>query len=359
MIVEAELRRILEESEAARNKFTKLRAVLLADSHYGIGASPTDLVYTENKMRLLRVQRNAAAVRFNPPLLLVPSLINRYYVLDLLPGRSFAGFLAEQGFDVYMIDWGEPTHEDRFNGLAYYMDLLHRCARTAGLAAGAESLHVLGYCMGGMFALLYAALHPERVRNLVLLTAPIDQDVEGGVAGIAARANPPDENVDNPRLIPAREVKSWFEMLAPGSASGPARWMDLWSRLDQDQARLLDVKAMATWMDDNVAVAGRLMGELAQLGPGRNGLMYGTVLVGGTPVDLGRVTMPVYSVSAEQDGTVPCASADAVTRVVPHAEVKRLPGGHVGIVAGKAALALWPAVATWLGERSAELAATG
>ncbi len=84
------------------------------------------------------------------------------------------------------------------------------------------------------------------------------------------------ESYDNPRLVPAAEVKSWFEMLAPGSTASSARVTDLWDRLDDPAARLRDVRTMATWVDDVVPAPGRLLAELyQQFGPGRNGLMTG------------------------------------------------------------------------------------
>jgi poly(3-hydroxyalkanoate) synthetase len=150
------------------------------------------------------------------------------------------------------------------------------------------------------------------------------------------------EDYDNPRLVPAAEVKSWFEMLAPGSNSTLGRVSDLWDRLDDAPERLREVRTMASWVDDVVPAPGRLLAELYRtLGPGANGLLKGTATVGGVPVDCAAVSMPVLSVSAEKDTIAPAAGVDAVSRLVPHAEILRLPGGHVGIVAGRSAATLW------------------
>jgi polyhydroxyalkanoate synthase len=150
------------------------------------------------------------------------------------------------------------------------------------------------------------------------------------------------ESYDHPRLIPAVEVKSWFEMLAPGSNSVVGRLSDLWNRLDDSPERLRDTRAMSTWVDDIVPAPGRLLAELyQQFGPGRNKLMAGGATVGGRPADLTAITMPVLSVSAEKDTIAPPEGVDAIQSIIPHASVIRLPGGHVGIVAGRAAPALW------------------
>jgi len=95
-------------------------------------------------------------------------------------------------------------------------------------------------------------------------------------------------------------------------------------------------------VDDVVPAPGRLLAELyRQFGPGRNGLMKGTSTVGNRVVELAAVRMPVLSVSAEKDAIAPPQGVDAIVQVIPHAEVLRLPGGHVGIVAGRTAASLW------------------
>jgi polyhydroxyalkanoate synthase len=340
---EAELEALLSISERSRAKLERLREVLTTPGHYGKGASPTTVVYTENKLRLLRVVDEQGLPRKGPPVLFIPAPVSRYFIIDLLPGRSFAGHVAAAGFDVFIADFGEPTREDRFADLAYYVDgLVRRCVRTVTALTGADKVNIVGYCLGGTLSLLYSALYPETVERLVLLTTMIDGDVEGGIAWVAHRMGLEGESYEHPRLVPAVEVKSWFEMLSPGSNSVIGRAMDLWNRLDDPADRLRDVRTMATWVDDVVPAPGRLLAEMyRQFGPGRNALMHGRAKVGATNVDLGRVTMPVLSVSAAKDTIAPPEGVDAIKTVVPQAEVMRLPGGHVGIVAGRAAVELW------------------
>ncbi|MDX1563331.1 MAG: hypothetical protein R3305_10410, partial [Gammaproteobacteria bacterium] len=127
------------------------------------------------------------------------------------------------------------------------------------------------------------------------------------------------------------------------------RVADLWQRLADSPERLGDVRTMASWVDDVVPAPGRLLAELyRQFGPGRNALLRGTAKVGHHRVDLSEVTMPVMSVSAEKDTIAPPEGVDAIKSVVPHAEILRLPGGHVGIVAGRAARTLWQRTAEFL-----------
>jgi polyhydroxyalkanoate synthase len=326
--------------------------VLTTPGHFGTGATPATVVYRENKLRLLRLLDEAGRPREGrPPVLFVPAPVSRYFILDLLPGRSFAGHVAAAGFDVYIADFGTPSREDRFADLAYYVEgLVRRCVRTVSALTHEQAISVVGYCLGGTLSLLYSALHPETVRRLVLLTTSVDGDVEGGIPWVAHRMGLAGEDYDHPRLVPAAEVKSWFEMLAPGSNSTLGRVSDLWDRLDDAPERLREVRTMASWVDDVVPAPGRLLAELyRKLGPGANGLMKGTVSVGDRHVDLSAIRMPVLSVSAEKDTIAPPAGVDAVRKIVPHAEILRLPGGHVGIVAGRAAASLWKRTVEFLG----------
>jgi poly(3-hydroxyalkanoate) synthetase len=125
---------------------------------------------------------------------------------------------------------------------------------------------------------------------------------------------------------------------------------DLWDRLDDAPERLREVRTMASWVDDVVPAPGRLLAELyRKLGPGANGLMKGTAVIGDRLLDLKLVAMPVLSVSAEKDTIAPAAGVDAIRAIVPQAEILRLAGGHVGIVAGRAAAVLWKRTVEFLG----------
>jgi polyhydroxyalkanoate synthase len=348
---ERELEALLTLSERSRAKLDRLHDVLTSPGHYGRGATPFTVVYRENKLRLLRLIRDDGEPFAGPPVLFVPAPVSRYFIIDLLPGRSFAGHVAAAGFDVFIADFGEPTGEDRFCDLEYYVDgLVRRCVRKVSALTDRPKVNVVGYCLGGTLSLLYAALHPDTVARLVLLTTTVDGDVEGGIPWVAHKMGMAGESFDTPRLVPAAEVKSWFEMLSPGSNSVLGRVLDLWNRLDDSPERLRDVRTMATWVDDVVPASGRLLAELyRQFGPGRNELMTGRTRVGLTPVNLANITMPVLSVSADKDTIAPADAVDAISLIVPQAEVLRLPGGHVGIVAGRSAATLWQRTVDFLG----------
>jgi polyhydroxyalkanoate synthase subunit PhaC len=342
---------LLALSGKNRARLERLHEVLTTPGHFGTGATSAAVAYRENKLSLLRLVDNDGKPGTGPPVLFVPAPVSRYFIIDLMPGRSFAGHVLAAGYDVYIADFGQPANEDRFCDLPYYVDgLIRRSVRAIRLLRGGQPINLVGYCLGGTLSLLYAALYPESVARLVLLTTMVDGDHEGGIAWIAHRMGLAGESYDNPRLVPAVEVKSWFELLSPGSNSVLGRVLDLWNRLDDSPERLRDVRTMASWVDDVVPAPGRLLAELyRQFGPGKNELMTGRTRVGLKPVSLADVSMPVLSVSADKDIIAPADAVDAISLVVPQAEVLRLPGGHVGIVAGRAAPKLWQRTVDFLG----------
>lgn len=337
----------LDKSAEHRRRLDTLRDLLLTEGHYGTGATPSDEIYTEGPMRVLRLTAADGRPFPGPPIVFVPAPVSRYFILDLLPERSFARYIAESGFDTYIIDFGEAAEEDRFADLEWYIEgLMRRAFRAVRKTADVDSVGVIGYCLGGTFSLLYTALHPEEVNRLALLTTLVDTQVEGGIGWMAARLGVEGESYEHPRLVPAATIKMWFESLAPGSNSREARGADLLAQLDLPVERLQAVRTMATWVDNVVPTSGRLLAEIAQkFGPSANEIMTGRTTIGDKTVDISAVTMPVISISAARDHISPADGCDAIARIVPHAEVVRVPGGHVGAVAGSRAPDLWGRIA--------------
>src|SRR5436190_665680 len=139
-----------------------------------VGPTPRDLVWQRDRARLWRYR--SAQRRIRPPMLIVHSLVSRSYILDLLPSNSMVGFLVEEGFDVFMLDWESAVPADSENTLETYVDqYLVDAVSVTCAQSHAEGVTLVGYCFGGVLALLLAASSSgQRVRNLVTLTTPCD-----------------------------------------------------------------------------------------------------------------------------------------------------------------------------------------
>src|SRR5262249_32629373 len=139
-----------------------------------VGTTPHDVVLDRPRFRLLRYRRETPAA-YAEPVLFCYALINRSYILDLQPERSVIRQYTARGFDVYMIDWHAPSHEDRGLTLADHVSgYLAEVVELIVREHRREDLDLVGYCMGGTMSAVYAALRPHRVRTLALLAAPID-----------------------------------------------------------------------------------------------------------------------------------------------------------------------------------------
>jgi polyhydroxyalkanoate synthase len=314
-----------------------------------VGLTPADVVHRENKWRLLRYRPPAGSPgpRFATPVLLVPSLINRHYVLDLRPGRSFVEYLVGAGHDVFIIDWGTPADEDRWLSLDdICLGYIGRALRVATRLSGRPRAHLLGYCLGGTLATIHAAVHPERVASLLALAAPIDFHDDGLLSTwTRTKSFDVDALVEGTGNVPWPLMQAAFRLLRPTLPFSKAV-----SMVDRawDDEFLDGFFAIERWGNDNVSFPGeayrRWIADLYQ----ENALVNGTLTMRGHPVRLESIACPVLAVSFEDDHIVPSSSAVVLTERVSSSDREHVArrGGHVGAVVSRAASRdLWPRMA--------------
>ncbi len=312
-----------------------------------IAGSPRVEVPLEGGARLLRFESRGSPAPA-PAILLVPSLINRWYVLDLRPGGSLVAALVNAGFDVWLLDWGVPEAEDRYLDWDAVLRRLGRAARRVLRETAGSALTLLGYSMGGTLAAIHAAQHPGSLAALVTLAAPIDF----AEAGMLRRMVDP-AWFDAGAIAEAGNVAPWqvqagFVALRPTlDAAKLAALPDLAADPEAREAFL----AREAWLRDSVPFPGeayrRYIGELYQ----GNQLVAGTHRVNGATVALGAIRCPVLAITASRDAICPPAAGAALLRHVgsPDTAVLEVPGGHVGAVVGsRAAKELYPALMRWL-----------
>ncbi|HUK52886.1 MAG TPA: alpha/beta fold hydrolase [Candidatus Binatia bacterium] len=324
-----------------------------------IAQTPKQLVWTLNKAKLYRyVPVVPREKRHRVPLLLVFALMNRPYVLDLRPGHSFVEFMVQQGYDLYLLDWGSPGPEDKHLKFDdYTLEYMPRAIRKMKAIAESEDFSMLGWCIGAILATVYSALRPENgLRNLILLTAPLDfshkQDITFAKwvderffdvdKVLAAVGNMPGEMID----YGARALKPVDNYVL--------NYLKLWDNLSNPQV-VEAWKAMNTWVTDNVPLAGGAFRQLVVDLYRNDRLMRGEWIVRGERVNLSRIRANLLTVIAEADHiTPPCQSESILSKVSSKdKELFRVSGGHIGIMAGSGAHRVtWPHIENWLGKRS-------
>lgn len=314
-----------------------------------VAPTPKDTVHKDGKGSLYRFRGRGSAPGQHVPVLLVPSMINRWYVLDLREGASLAAALSTGApWDTFCFDWGIPEDEDRFLEWDDVVARLDRMVKRVLRITGAPKVAIVGYCMGATLSSIYTALHPERVAALVNLAGPIDFR-EAGRLGTMVDARWFDPvSMTSAGNLSALQMQSGFTALAPtGQIS---KWVGFADKMFDPKARE-SFAALETWASDNIPFpAAAYVTYIEQLYQ-KNLLFRGEHYVKGERVDLKRITSPLLTIVAERDAICPPRAALALQEVVSSTvkDVLAVPGGHVGAVVGsRASRELYPKMKDWL-----------
>jgi len=317
-----------------------------------VGASAKDPVYREDKL-VLYWFRPRVAEPAKVPVLIVYALVNRPYMADLQEDRSMIRGLLDQGLDVYLIDWGYPDGADRYLELDDYINgYIRRCVDFICRQHNLASINLLGICQGGTFSLCFAAMHPEKVRNLVTMVTPVDFHTPDNVLSKWAQGLDVDLMVDTLGNVPG-ELLNWsFLSLKPFRLTGQ-KYVDMADMLE-DPVKLKNFLRMEKWIFDSPDQAGEAYRQFITWFYKENRLVDGSLEIGERKVDLNRVTMPVFNVYATEDHLVPPGSSIALEKHVGTKDYTTMAfkGGHIGIyVSGRAQKEIPRGVADWLKAR--------
>lgn len=318
------------------------------------GVTPKDAVYREDKVTLYRFRPPASAPARRVPLLMVYALVNRPYMADLQEDRSLVRGLLHAGVDLYLVDWGYPDRADRYLDLDDYINgYLDRCVEVLRRRYNVEQVDLLGICQGGTFSVCYAALHPDKVRNLVTMVTPIDFHTPEDMLSRWARHVDVDAAVNAFGNVPGELLNWTFLMLKPYRLMGQ-KYVDMLERLD-DPAEVQNFLRTEKWIFDSPDQAGEAFRQFIKDFYQENKLIKDEVVIGGRKVRLGRLDMPVLNVYARDDHLVPPGASRALQHRVGSRDYQELafPGGHIGIyISGRAQKQVPPAIGTWLAARS-------
>jgi polyhydroxyalkanoate synthase len=324
-----------------------------------INPTPREEIWRLNKSKLYYYQPSTPPEeRYPVPLLLVYALINRPFIFDLVPGRSFIEFMLDQGFEIYLLDWGEPGPEDQDISFDDYVaDYLTRAVRKLKRHSGSDEISMLGYCLGATLAVVYAALYPDApLRNLILLTAPIDfsNQPEGSMAMWLAEGRVDiDKLVDTVGNVPGELIRFWAKMLKPVE-NFMGSYVNLMKRID-DEGAVRAWKVINRWVEDVIPFSGEAFRQFVQTYLRGNKLIKGDHKIRGQPVDLANIKASLFNIVAQHDHLVSQSQSETVMGLVSSGdkELKIIPSTHVGImISSRARYKLWPEVADWLGARS-------
>ena len=350
--VELILGKLAEDAEKAHSRVQKASDVLLQDLETSIAQTPYDVVFQEDRVKL-KYYKPSTAVDYKRPLLVVYALINRETMLDLQPGRSVVENFLKCGIDLYMIDWGYPTRKDKFltiddhvNG---YMDSVvdFICEKH-----GVDQINLMGICMGGTFSVIYSALHPEKIKNLVTTVTPTNFDTDQGLLHVWMQAVDADRMVETFGNLPGDFLNFGFLLLNPARLMID-KYVGFMENMD-NKAFVENFVRMEKWIFDSPDVPGETFRQFLKDCYQKNLLIQSKMEVGDKRVDLKNITMPLLNFYGKYDHLVPPEACELLTQKVGSSDTEDvcLDTGHIGIyVSSKCQREFAPKIAKWLKER--------
>ncbi len=328
-----------------------LYAALAAARHAAAGCSDKEEVWRHGKLRLYRYRPIAKPVGA-APLLIVYALVNRPYMMDLQEDRSLIRGLLGQGLDVYLIDWGYPDGADRFTTLTDYiegslLESVHEILRVHRL----ESLNLLGVCQGGVLSLCYAALHPERVRNLITMVTPVDFHTPADLLSKWVRRIDIEAWVGSGN-VSGDVLNQLFLSLMPFRLT-QQKYVEL-LRGEPEAGRIENFMRVEQWIFDSPEQAGAAFREFVTWFYQDNRLARNQLQIAARAVDLAALDMPILNLVGKRDHLVPPAASIALERLAGSKDFTtlQLDLGHIGMyVSARAQREVPPAVGRWLSSR--------
>lgn len=355
------LKQLATDAGKAQDRAKKASEVLLGSLETEIATTPYEVIYQEDRVKLKHyLPLSGPSQDVRTPLLVVYALINRETMLDLQPERSVVKNFLEAGIDLYMIDWGYPSRKDRFltiddhvNG---YMDNIVDHIRDR---CGVGKVNLMGICMGGTFCVIYSALHPDKVKNLVTTVCPTNFDTDQGLLHIWMKNVDADQMIEAYGNMPGDIMNFGFLLLNPARLMID-KYVGFVENMD-DKAFVENFIRMEKWIFDSPDVPGETFRQFVKDCYQKNLLIKSQLVVGGKRVDLKKLTMPLLNIYGQFDHLVPPAAADKLTAAVGSKDTEDvcLDTGHIGIyVSSKTQREFTPKIIKWLKERDAIKAET-
>ena len=313
--------------------------------------NPRELVFEYRQMKLYRYC-SKKKYSCHLPLLVVFAAINRPEILDLFPERSFLGELLEQGIDVYLLDWSEiHFSNDQLKFADYINPYLHRSIDFIATQS-LSKVNLLGICQGGVISLCYAALKPEKIKNLILISTPIDfHTTDNPLTYLLTDLNT-EKIMRLTKCIPGAALTQFFINLRPFEWIGKKyfrlinhleepSWLDKFIRIEK-------------WLHDMPDQPAQALAEFIKYFYQENRLIKNQLMIDGERVTLGHLTLPILNVMAKEDNIVPMNATKILKKYISSTDYSQafFKSGHIGLyVSHKVDKSLTKTIANWLRKR--------
>ncbi len=351
------LDKMAEDAEKAQQRVSKASEVLQGQLNTDLATTPYDVVYEEDRVKLKHYRRNENAEnKLKAPLLVVYALINRETMLDLQPDRSVVKTFLEAGIDLYMVDWGYPKRKDHFLTINDHVNgYMNNIVDFIRKKHNVPKVNLMGICMGGSFSVMYSALHPDKIKNLVTTVTPSSFDTDKGLLHVWMKDLDVDGIINTYGNIPGDLMNFGFLLLNPARLMID-KYVGFMENMDNKDF-VENFVRMERWIFDSPDVPGATFRQFVEDCYKRNLLIQSQMVLGGQRVDLKNLTMPLLNFYGEYDHLVPPEACNQLTKAVGSRDVEDicLETGHIGIyVSSRFQRMFAPKIVQWLKERDSE-----
>ena len=320
--------------------------------------SPTTSTISATEKVGISINQKAATT----PVLIIYAFINRHYILDLLPEVSVVRSLLNQGLDIFAADWGTPSTYDKSLTISHFVNsYLDKSIDLIRKFTKSDKVSLFGYCWGGDLALMYASIHPEKVKNLIIVATPGDFDLDNSLLAVWTKTMKEDLLLDTFGNLPGILLNAAFVL------RNPIEYGHKYFHFFEQPRSLESVTqffATETWLNDSPPIIGEIYREFVEHCYKENLLIKNKMRIReghannnfDTVVNLKNIDMPFLNIVAKRDDLVAPSSSKALNDALTESHdrsIIELNSGHVGLMIGKDAhKQLWPKVGKWLNERS-------
>jgi polyhydroxyalkanoate synthase len=305
--------------------------------------TPADII-DEGRKRAVHRYRPTGGALDGPPVLLIPPMASQASCFDLHRGCSLAAHLSGSGRPTYLVDYGRITRQDADLGVEFWVnEVLPLAIRTVSEDAGGQPVALVGWCLGGIMALLSTAAHRELpIGAVAMVASPFDFRQNPMLKPHHALLPLTGGRVISAVLRVAGGAPDWLvKLLFKASAASTyiKKPATLFKRRD-DRDALAHIAAVDAFMNEMLAYPGRAALQLYNRLALRNELATGKVQGPNRLVDLADVTVPVMNIAGSRDVLAPVKAVHHIGTLLPNAKEVRLPtapGGHLGVLTGRTA----------------------
>ncbi len=347
-MIEAGLEKDVELAEKFSRGIVEITRLFEIQYQY----NPRKLVYQHDKVKLYHYESRVKSPHAIP-VLVVFATVNRPEILDLFPEHSFIGELLQNRMDVYLLDWGYPDIQDNNISIDNYVsDYLHNCVKHVLESSQQEKINLVGICQGGVICLCYSILNNDYIKNLVLISSPIDFHTPENVIGSMFRQLDVDSFIALSGNVSGLWLTNFFISLRPFELVGK-KYLRFVDNVDDKEwiDRFLRVEK---WLYDAPDQTGASFKQLITNLYQQNNLIKGDFRIKNQYIDLSKLTIPVLNIMAGEDEIVPMSATNCLNQYISSTDYtqKIFPSGHIGIyISDKVGKTMPKEIARWLIKR--------